>query len=132
MFSNQRVRRLRVIELRSRRRGFPCRSRVATLAGLLEESSMRIGVTGRALLEGNARIFHGLVRHGVALLAGDLNVCPRQWEPGFCVIELSCYFPIGRAVTTLAFAAKAPLVLVFVTADAGPREPEIRLVQVLR
>ena len=46
MLSQQRVRRLRVVELRCGGGGLPSRSRVAALAALLEESAVRIGMAG--------------------------------------------------------------------------------------
>jgi len=46
VFADERIRRLRVIEFRGGGRGLPSGSRMATLAALLEESTVRVRVTG--------------------------------------------------------------------------------------
>ena len=131
MFTNKRVGRLRVIELRRGRTCLPGRGRVATLAGLLEEPAMWIRVTGCALFECKAGVPHALVRHGVALLAGNLNMRAGQREASLRVVELPGHLPVGRVMTALAFLAETPLVLIFVATDTGFRQTEIGLVQVL-
>lgn len=120
-----------MIELLIRRTRLPRHCSVATLATLLKESAVWIGMTGTALLERQPRVFRGAVRHGVALLATDIEMRSRQRVTRLRVVESPLNFPVGCAVTPQAIIAKPPLVLVFVTRRARAGQSEIGLVQIL-
>ena len=132
VFPQKRILRRRVIELRVRCDRLPGNGGVAALAALLEESTMRVGVTGTALLEGQAGIFDGAVSHCMALLAGHIDVGAGQREPRFGVIEFACHLPVGSVVAAQAIASQASLVLVFVAGGACRRQSQEGSVQIFR
>lgn len=104
---------------------------MATLATLLEKSTVWVGMARTALLERQPGVFRRAVRHRVALLTADIEVRSRQRITRLRVVETPRDFPAGSAVTPQTIVAKPPPVLVFVTRRARARQSKIGLVEIL-
>ena len=85
------------------------------MAALFEEATVRIGVAGTALFEGESGVFDGLVRHRMTLLASDVEVGTGQGETRLAVVESAGDLPLRGIVAALAFRAEPALVFVVVT-----------------
>lgn len=133
VLSEQRVLRLRMVELETAQQFLPARRRVALFAALLEGTLMRINMAIDAGTEFHVVVAHGPARHIrlVALLASDLDVPARQRIAGLRVIELFPGFPIREIVAAQAIVAEPPLVNVLVARYAILRKPEKRSIKIL-
>lgn len=113
---------------------FP-RTRIVTrLAGILERTVMRVGVTIRALLKCNSDIFHirlGARDRGMAFRASDACVSSSQAEFRIFMIEFRRRFPTRLGVTTRAIGAELPFVFVRMARRAFTREAQECTVQIL-
>ena len=107
---------------------------VAGRTGLREAAVMRIRVTIRAQVEGNANILRFSIRTvGMALRALHLGVQSGQGIASFAVIELPDIdlLPVDEVVAGLARGTEPPFMKVFVAGNAGRGEAKIGAVQVL-
>lgn len=113
---------------------FP-RTRIVTrLAGILERTMMRVGVTIRALLKCNSDIFHiklGAGNRGMAFRASNACVSSRQAEFRIFMIEFRRRFPTRFGMTTRAIGAHLPFVFVRMARNAFTRKAQECTVQIL-
>lgn len=93
---------------------------MATLAGSLEASAMRVRVARITSIEPNAGPFRFLVgaTGDVTFLAEYFFVASRQCEAGLRMIEVGNFCPVGRIVAIRAVLSKLTFVLINVARDA--------------
>ncbi len=133
MLSEERVLRLRMVELKSQLQFFPSRGGVAFFAALLEGAFMRIDMAVDASIELHVPVASRTAGHIrlVALLAGDLNVKSRQRIAGLGVIEQLCGFPVRKIMTSQTIVSELAFVHILVARYAILRQPEKRLRKIL-
>lgn len=113
---------------------FPRTRIVARLAGTLECSVMRVGVTIRAYFKCDSDIFHirlGASDRGMAFRASDPCVSSRQSEFRVLMIEFRRRFPARFGMTTRAIGAHLPFVFVRMARNAFTRKAQECTVQIL-
>jgi len=116
-----------------RRHFFPSAGVVTCLAALRKASTMRIGVTIRALAECDSGVAWFIVLSGrMTFLAGDLCVQSSQRIAGLGMVELpnADGFPIVVSVALEAVLAQPSLVLVLMAGDAVRRNAEKCFIQI--
>lgn len=94
---------------------------------------MRIGVTIEAASEGKPAPLPYCCRpraHGVAFLAGNMNVRSRQRKTCLRVVDFLRRLPVVRAVAAQTIGAKSSLMFVLVTGSTTRRQPQERTVLV--
>ena len=133
MLSDQRIFRLRVIELEDGKQILPAAGGVATLAGLLELALVRIDMACRAGIELHVLIASGSARRigFVALFARNLYVQARQRIFRFRVIKIFCGLPAFYVVALGTFVAKLAFMRIGMARSAIRGLAEERFRQVL-
>ena len=128
MFAHQRVLGLGVVECGANldlRNLLPRGGCMAGLAGSFECTMMGVGMAIGASAEGHPCESHHLRVRGlplVALLAGDLRMCPLKREPCARVVEMR-HLPVVKNVAASAVIAEMASVRVYVTGETVPRQP---------
>jgi len=116
-----------------RRHLLPHGDAVAGIAVGFEAATMRVGMTRRAFVEGQANIPCDLLLAAhrlVALLAGHANVGTRQGEFGFRMVESRRALPLIQGMTAQTVLAQLAAMRVCVAGKAIAREAEESAVQI--
>ena len=113
---------------------FPRIGIVTRLAGILESTVMRVGMTIRALFECDSDIFYIGPRSSdgaMAFCASDICVSSRQAKFRVLMVEFCRRLPASFGVATRTIGAQLPFVFIRMARVAFTREAQKSTIQIL-
>lgn len=133
VFSNQRIFRFGVVEIKAGQKIFPTAGGVAAFTRFLEFTLVGIDVTRGAGIELHVLIKNRAARRFrlVALLARNFDVQASEGITSLRVVKILSCFPTFHVVALSAFVAELPFVRIAVAGSATWRLPKKRFAEVL-